>query len=184
VSDVPPSAPAEPTELFSAEDLRDVLEEALRPHGFLRAEARGEQGVTVLGAWVRKTWNTNRGVVLLRRRRGADPAQVAKDARKWLAPQLGYLWFLYGIGLQVVFYDPTGEPPGDLAAGVDKVDNQWCIVQSLFCIDARTGKVEQARTWGQVITGQYQDAIAAALAKLAPIAPAPVDGSPAPDARG
>ena len=48
---------------------------------------------------------------------------------------------------------------------VASIDNQWAIVQSVFFADPEARSYVGARTWGQVVTGPFQDAIAAALAK-------------------
>lgn len=55
----------------AAPPLALALEAKLAPHGFKTVEANAELAERgVLKLWHRKTWNTNRGVVL------ADPGQV------------------------------------------------------------------------------------------------------------
>ncbi|MBL4845600.1 MAG: hypothetical protein JKY65_08750 [Planctomycetes bacterium] len=178
-----------------------ALEASLEPLGFTPPK----KPVTIehprlLRAWVRKTWNTNRGVVLLEAPPGEDVVVLGQAAKSALAKQLGYIFFVYGIGLQLVWVgtqlrgegsapedakgvstpsDPTNpyQPPaaplqrrapgfGDLSKGVDRFDNQWGIIQSVFCFDLETGERWQGRTWGQVVTGRFQDAIWETLKRL------------------
>lgn len=47
---------------------------------------------------------------------------------------------------------------------VSKVDNQWAIVQSLFLIDDETKIFKEGRTWGQFVTGKFQDIISETIA--------------------
>ena len=139
---------------------------ALSVHGF---EARDIgptlDPVKIAGAWVRKTWNTNRAVVHLCAPPGeGDLGQLVQGIKIPMGKTLGYFPFFYGLGLQVVL---SGEAILDraahLARSVDAIDNQRCIVQSLFVVDLAQGRYRQARTWGQVVTGKFQDAIAGCL---------------------
>ena len=45
-------------------------------------------------------------------------------------------------------------------------DNQRAIAQSIFVFDTQTRRHVGTRTWGQVVTGKFQDAIDAALRKF------------------
>jgi len=184
----------------SAEQVREALDETLSALGF----DPPKQPLTlehprVLGAWVRKTWNTNRGVVLLEAPPGAALSELGQASKKALAKQLGYLFFLYTVGIQLVWvgeelrgagvakegsagleapdqanpYAPPAAPLerqapsfGELEKGVDRFDNQWGIIQSVFVFDLATGERWQARTWGQVVTGRFQDAIWETLKRL------------------
>jgi hypothetical protein len=146
--------------------LADRLARALSIHGF-KAKDIGPDlgGVVIAGAWVRKTWNTNRAVVHLCAPPGEGGlGELAQQITIPLGKTLGYFPFFYGLGLQVVW---SGEAILDRAAhlerSVDSFDNQRCIVQSLFVVDFSQARYRQARTWGQVITGKYQDAIASCL---------------------
>ncbi len=58
------------------DELTARLDEALRARGFRRRESPG-----VDACWVRRTWNTNRAVVLLRCPEGEDPALYARAER-------------------------------------------------------------------------------------------------------
>jgi hypothetical protein len=111
----------------------------------------------------RQTFNTNRAVVVV------SPATVPADFRTYMnavsggvAKRCGYIPFLWGIGIQFVAVAP-GITELDPAHHVSLVDNQWAIVQSIFLVDPERGAYRSARTWGQFITGKFQDAIEAVL---------------------
>lgn len=107
----------------------------------------------------RQTFNTNRAVVVV------SPSSVPADFRTYMnavsrgvASRCGYIPFLWGIGIQFVAVAP-GITVIDPAHHVSLVDNQWAIVQSIFLIDPERGEYRSARTWGQFITGKFQDAV-------------------------
>jgi hypothetical protein len=148
--------------------LAQVLEGKLSPFGFRTVEpdaSLAKRGVRRL--FHRKTWNTNRGVVL-----AAPGALVLDDyierMRHEAGPFLGSSWWSQ-LGLQVVLtLDGRVVPSeGVLARFVDAVNSQGILIQSVFAIDEATGEWSQARTWGQFVTGKYQDAIQAALVEHA-----------------
>lgn len=114
----------------------------------------------IVGAWVRKTWNTNRAAVHLRAPESGDLGELSQAVKMQLGEALGYVTFFYGIGLQLVWSGDAilGRASG-LERAVDPIDNQRCIVQSIFAVDLEKARYAQARTWGQVITGKFQDQI-------------------------
>lgn len=148
--------------------LAQNLAETLTPLGFVSKElAATSVPVPILGAWVRKTWNTNRAVVHLHAPPGeGDLGQLTQKLKMPLGKALGYFPFFYGMGLQVVW---SGREVSSRAArlkqSVDAIDNQTCIVQSIFVVDLARGTFRHARTWGQVITGKFQDGIAQCLSR-------------------
>lgn len=142
-----------------------AIGQQLEPHGFVpRPVAPSVAGVEVLATLVRKTWNTNRGVAVLRLPAGQHPGPLSQQLKIPLGKALGYFPVFWGMGLQLVW---LGADIGPLQPGldgfVDKIDNQRSIIQSQFVVDLRQGTVAAARTWGQVVTGPFQDAIAAAI---------------------
>lgn len=138
--------------------VRRAVQELLGPHGFLPVPCAHPD---VVHAWTRKTWNTNRGVVLIHER---TPEVWAPQNKIAVGRALGYFPFFYGLGLQVISVAPGVTLDDDVLKGaVDRIDNQRCIVQSLFTLDPSTLELGEARTWGQVVTGRFQDAVAAAL---------------------
>lgn len=151
--------------MATEEDLYRILEEHVAPLGFKRAavpDAIG--GVPLSAAWVRKTWNTNRGIACIRVPPGRGAGETAQAIKIELGKALGYFPFFYGIGLQVVCLAPSID--GSTASHVDAIDNQRSIIQSLFVVDLERGVYTSERTWGQVITGRFQDAIEASLKEL------------------
>ncbi len=156
-----------------AKGLVEPLTLALAPHGFVPAAGPLPglaAGAPVVAAWVRKTWNTNRAVILV-----VDPEQgpigaLARAVRDTTATSLGYWFFLYVLGLQVIVVGrDLDERVADLAQWTDKYDNQWAIVQSIHAVDIATGRRTSARTFAQLVTGKFQDAIQGAIdAGIAP----------------
>lgn len=146
-------------------ELAAALEARLGPLGFARVpvdETAGARGVR--GAWLRKTWNTRRGVLLVRLEGAPALPAVVEALRAEGERLLGSSWWSQ-LGLQLVL-DVDAVPP-EMTGLVDAVNTQGVLVQSVFAVDLATGAMRETRTWGQVITGRFQDAIAAVLAELA-----------------
>lgn len=147
--------------------LASALEAKLAPHGFKAVDpdaALAARGVRKL--FHRKTWNTNRGVVL------AEPgalriAELVAIMRHEAGAFLGSSWWSQ-LGLQLVVVVEGARLPTEqeLRPYVDAVNTQGVLIQSVFAVDPSTKQWTQARTWGQVVTGKFQDAIAAALSAL------------------
>jgi hypothetical protein len=85
---------------------------------------------------------------------------------------------LYEVGLQVIIVgdglEQTLDLPDSLRGVVDLLSNQFVVLQSVFVVDTSTNRYAAARTWGQVITGEYQDAIAEGI-EAAGIKPIPIE---------
>ena len=144
-------------------DLAQKLEAALTPHGFWLLERK--KGSICSAIWKRQTIDTNRAVALVKISSvPVDLSSLLKEVKKEAAFRCGFFPFFYGLGTQVVFL-VTGAQPEEEELGdyVDKIDNQWSIIQSIFVVHVDVGLVSSARTWGQLITGKYQDSIAAVL---------------------
>ena len=144
----------------AAMTLARELTEALAAHGFKDAPGNTE-GVDLL--LKRQNFNTNRAVVL------ASLADTPQDfgmyirlLRERVAKRCGFLPILWPIGIQVIVSAP-GAVAIDPAPYLALVDNQWALIQSVFLIDPERGQYREARTWGQFITGKFQDAIGAVL---------------------
>jgi len=139
--------------------LFDVLSARLTPMGFVALERK----------WLhRKTWNTNRGVVLSSLRATSELGDAVARLREEAKSRLAHSWWSQ-LGLQIVFELEAGAlPPQELIALlVDQINSQGVLIQSIFVLDPTTHETREARTWGQLITGKFQDAIAAALADFA-----------------
>ncbi len=141
--------------------LLSAIASELAPSGFeSRAVPPSIADVEVVCVWARKTWNTNRAVAVLRAPPNASLGPLSQSLKIELGKAIGYFPFFYGIGLQIVWLGHGIVPlSSDLGAYVDKIDNQRSIIQSLFVVDLDRRTSESARTWGQVITGKFQDAI-------------------------
>jgi hypothetical protein len=144
--------------------LAHVLEAKLSPHRFTTIEPTGElskRGVKKL--FHRKTWSTNRGVVL------AEPGVVA--LRDYIArirgeagPFLGSSrWNPLGLQLVLVMTDAAPVPPlRALEACVDGLDTHGIVIQSVFALDPSAREWAAGRAW-QFATSKLQDAITAAI---------------------
>lgn len=115
----------------------------------------------VVAAWTLKTWNINRAVVVI------EPFSAVEDLRKFvrivkrqLTKPLGYFPLLYSLGFQIIVVGhQTSKWTPRPSQVVDKFDNQISVAQSIFIIDADTEEATGATTWGQFISGKFQDEI-------------------------
>jgi hypothetical protein len=141
------------------------LESALAPMGFRRVKEGGADSVCST-IWKRQTLNMNRAVAVVHLDALPDDlAPSLKKVKKEAAFRCGFFPFFYGIGTQLVLIiDGAISQKLDVLRCVDKFDNQWSIIQSIFVVQSGTGLIESGKTWGQVFTGKFQDAILAALA--------------------
>lgn len=113
----------------------------------------------------RQTLNTNRAVCVVQL--SSIPNDInyyISNLRTRVAFKVGFFPLLWGLGLQVVILCPNITnvklSPKDYVA---KIDNQWAIVQSVFFVDPEKGEFIEGRTWGQYITGKFQDSISKEL---------------------
>lgn len=143
-------------------ELARSIAEGLAGFGFKPKDIGASIGpADIVGAWVRKTWNTNRAAVHLRAPEGGgDLGDLSQAVKMQLGEELGYVTFFYGIGIQLVWSgDAILNRASRIERAVDPIDNQRCILQSIFVVDLEKARYAQARTWGQVITGKFQDQI-------------------------
>jgi len=145
-------------------DLVPRLEEVLAPHGFRRIK-EGGRGNLCRVILKRQTLNMNRAVAVVDVDALPDkPLSLLKQIKKEVAFRCGFFPFFYGIGTQLVLVVSAATPEKIGPEGyVDRYDNQWSIIQSVFIVRPEAGLVATARTWGQHISGKYQDAIEAIL---------------------
>ena len=142
------------------------IEPALVPHGFHRLK-EGSEGCICSAILKRQTINTNRAVAFVRVDTFPDDlVAMLQRVKKEVAFRCGFFPFFYGIGTQLVLVVVGSVPEKfELDRYVDKIDNQWSIIQSIFLVQADSGLVATARTWGQLLTGKYQDVILSALSE-------------------
>ncbi len=142
--------------------LVDCIDAQLKPHSFVKMEEVPHIAEIVVGAvWRRRTWCTNRGVAILSLvDTTRHPGEFAQGIKLPLGKAIGYFPFFYGLGLQLVVVGQHFlERARDLYSYVDKYDNQRVVLQSIHLVDTAAGKSLSVRTWGQVITGVFQDAV-------------------------
>lgn len=141
--------------------LMSVFSDRLATHGFRSVETRQKVPSNVLLLLKRQTFNTNRAVVVVRFDQvEADFRAYLKQLRSGVARECGFIPFFWGIGIQiVVLADDLGETRFNPSQYLAVLDNQWAIIQSVFLVDLTRAEYSAARTWGQVITGKFQDAI-------------------------
>jgi hypothetical protein len=113
----------------------------------------------------RQTWNTNRAIVVVALPEvPSDFASYLRQLRRRVAFKCGFFPFFWGIGIQVILVAPGfAQSRLDLNKHVARLDNQWAIIQSVFLVDPSAHVYRSARTWGQLVTGKFQDAIANVL---------------------
>jgi len=142
------------------------LVERLVDYGFRQVPRPSEAIPGAQALLRRQTLNMNRAVlVVFPAFTPPDFPSYVKEVRRQAAFRCRFLPFLWGIGLQVVIVLPGIAKAGiDPTKYVSKSDNQWAIIQSVFLIDPTESSFVSARTWGQVVTGKYQDAIENVLA--------------------
>ena len=91
---------------------------------------------------------------------GQSPGQFAQSINVPLGKAIGYIPVLNELGLQMIIVGPGLLAwSANLDGFLDKINNQRVILQSLHIVDLTARNSVSARTWGQAITGRYQDAI-------------------------
>ena len=143
-----------------AAPLFDRLTARLGPMGFVPLSADTRRYLH------RKTWNTNRGVAVVDAVSERELGELVTLLREEVKTVLEHSWWNQ-VGLQIVFQMQEGLPAAEtLQLLVDNINHQGVLVQSVFAVHMQTRESRQARAWGQLITGKYQDAIAATLEEL------------------
>lgn len=149
------------------ESLSAELTERLAAHRFRPVTTREKVPSDVLLLLKRQTFNTNRAVVVVRQPSlGPDFGAYLKQLRSGVARECGFIPVFWPIGIQVVVLaGDLGEARANPSRHLAVIDNQWALVQSVFLVDLPRGEYITARTWGQFITGKFQDAINAVLSE-------------------
>jgi hypothetical protein len=134
-------------------------------HGFREVAEASKAIPNVELLLKRQTWNTNRAIVVVALPEvPSDFASYLRKLRRRVAFKCGFFPFFWVIGIQVILVVP-GLAPSSLDPNklIARLDNQWAIVQSVFLVDPSAKVYRSARTWGQFVTGKFQDAIAGVL---------------------
>jgi len=147
----------------SEKKLIECLDEKLKPYSFERigSSLSFQHSLPVVATWKRKTWNTNRAVVVVSLPElDGHPGEFAQTVKLPLGKILGYVTFFYPLGLQIVLIgNSILNKTESLEDFVDKFDNQRVVLQSIHVVDLSLMKSVSVRTWGQYVTGRLQDAI-------------------------
>jgi hypothetical protein len=151
---------------MNLQGLTEHLYNELKPYDFKRAdEALSSLNLSsqtaVRAIWKRKTWNTNRGVALLETGPDIDSLEAfVGRVREPIGKAIGYVPFFYPLGLQLILAGRgILSEQSALSRLLSKIDNQTVVLQSIHVIDLNDMAYVSERTWGQVVTGRYQDAI-------------------------
>src|SRR5262249_54865202 len=101
------------------------------------------EGLWVVAFWKRKTFGTNRGIVLVvLDDTNTDPGQFARDNRRRLGKVLGYFPLFYELGLQIVVGGrDILQHSVRLNDYVDQVNTQWVVLQSIHVVDTAAGPI-------------------------------------------
>jgi hypothetical protein len=149
--------------------LAQSIDTAVAVHGFRQFKpAAALSPLPWIAAWKRKTWNTNRGIALLAMSEQATHAgEHALDIRVQAGKAIGYLPFLYELGLQLILVGPGILKKGEgLDRYVTKVNNSTVLLQSIHLVDPVANASFSVRTWGQIVTGRFIDAIETGIARF------------------
>lgn len=143
--------------------LTECIEKNLLEHSFKKYEIENEFNFKNIIVLRRKTWDSNRAIAIIELsdyqvENIKNLGEFSQKIKRQLGRMIGYKFFLYALGLQIVFY---GENIINLSEGikdyVDKFDNQSVVLQSIHVLDNKESN--SVRTWGQFYTGKYQDLI-------------------------
>jgi hypothetical protein len=148
----------------------EAVGEELTDHGFRTHSHPRMDALDCIAFWRLCTLNINRAVAVLRLPESeigvGEYCQKMKWRLLWLTR---FVPFIYELGLQVVVCGDGLEQllgtPDMLKRQVDSFSNQFVVLQSIFAVDTQTRRFTQTRTWGQVVTAKYQDAIVFGIRK-------------------
>lgn len=151
----------------SLQELAQCVDHAVALHDFERfTPAKLPSPIVWVASWKRKTWNTNRGIALVGLPdRAPHAGEYGLDIRKQAGKAVGYIPFLYELGLQLILAGPGILKKGDgLDRYVTKINNSTVLLQSIHLVDPETRESRSVRTWGQVVTGKFIDAVEEGIA--------------------
>ncbi len=150
--------------------IAQALADGLDPMGFRGVRLDGEKYAGCHLLLKRQTWNTNRAIAFVSVPAVPDDfGAFLKSWRSKLTWKVGFFPVFYSLGMQIIVSCPGIRSAGiDLDKHVAKIDNQWSIVQSIFLIEPDNIGVVHHRTWGQLVTGKFQDKILTVLRQCIP----------------
>lgn len=152
---------------IKTQELQDFLQQKLASYNFKKISINVADVADAI-IWRRQTWNTNRAVLMIQYDKKAGSGKDYINKLKKLAGRfVRYIFFFYPLGLQVIIYgDEIIDNFCDLEGLVDKLDTQTVLLQSIFIVDLKKNESKHTRTWGQYISGKFQDAIAESISEF------------------
>jgi hypothetical protein len=162
--------------------LIDCIADQIAPRGFHTRRRPALENLGCIAFWKLSSLSMNRAVAVVRAPEpGVELGAYAQKLKWKLLWRTWFVPFLYELGVQIVICgeglrDRVGLPD-HLLKHVDRISNQFVVLQSLFVADLSSRQYAGVRTWGQIFTGEYQDAIGRGIerAGFQPMIPAFLD---------
>ncbi len=135
----------------------------------LKIKIEGVQDVFLL---TKKNFFMNSGIVVLKidpQFKDVNYAKLCEKMKFKIAFKVLFVPMIYAFFHQFIIVDENmieEDSSFGLSSAVDSIDNQISITQSITLIDSVKKKYIHSRTWGQVISGRFQDAILKALQEI------------------
>ena len=120
------------------QQLANCIEESVRPLSFKRFDPSfAIDAVNLVAVWKYKTLNMNRGIALVTLGyTSLEPGETASAIKKPIGKAIGYIPFVYELGLQLVLLGRGILASGaNLERSLDKVNTQTVILQSIHLVD-------------------------------------------------
>lgn len=112
----------------------------------------------VVACYTRKTLNSNRAIVVLECPDSRDPCEFVREKLSVCRRAAGFfIPVLYQISLQVIVLGRAEETTPEKA--VDTLNNQICVLQSIYVVDLESRKVVTGVTWMRGSLREQQEAI-------------------------
>lgn len=145
--------------------LAEFIANEIAPFSFKELGINSFHELSYIKAWKLNTWNINRAIVLLPyTEKETNLGEFVRKIKQELGKKIGYKFFIYSLGLQIVLCGEDILMEGkELQKYVDKYDNQTVTLQSIHIVDMQQKEAICVRTWGQRISGKFQDAIQKAI---------------------
>lgn len=147
------------------EKLISNLSEEIDPHIYEKIILNEKLGFDEIVVWKRKSFNINSAIVLIKldekdNNEVKSLGKYSKSIKKELGKIIKFTPCFYELGLQIIYYgEDIIDLSYDLNKYVDKINTFTVILQSIHVIDIKNNKSKSVRTWGQIVTGKYQDMI-------------------------
>lgn len=153
------------TEYFSfavkIENLAQSLEKNLTPLKFKPSSVTIEhEAVKKIQVFKKKNLNLNRCIVLVELNEEVPVTDLhlfLKTLKIMLGKEIGYIPFLYELGMQVVLIG--NDIPIPSKSPIDQVNTFKVLLQSVFVVDNNKQMYYKSVTWGQTVSNAFQKVI-------------------------